>query len=474
MTRYDMIIRNGTLVTSEGVTAADVAIADQQIAAIGLALDGTSQSEIDATGLHIFPGLIDAHVHFNEPGRTEWEGFASGTRALAAGGATTFFDMPLNAHPPTLDAASFDQKLAAAQASALVDFGLWGGLTPQNLDRLDQLAERGVIGFKAFMSSSGIDDFQSADDQTLYEGMASAARLGRIVAVHAENDQITGLLARRAVAEGRVSARDYLDSRPVVAELEAISRAILLAGETGCKLHIVHVSSGRGVSRVVEARARGVDVSCETCPHYLVLSEDDLAMLGAVAKCAPPLRPLSEQNQLWQHLLSGTLPMIASDHSPAPPSMKGIEQRIENVELKIENDAEPVLNSQFYTLNFFDAWGGISGCQSTLQLLLTDGYLQRQLPLETIAAVTSEFVARRFGLPQKGQLAVGADADLALVDLAHSATLQPDDLHYRHRHSPYVGRTLHGRIVRTILRGTTVFLDGKIVAAPSGRLLRPE
>jgi allantoinase len=300
--------------------------------------------------------------------------------------------------------------------------------------------------------------------------MRRAARLGRIVAVHAENDQITGLMARRAVAEGRTSARDYLESRPVVAELEAISRAILFASETGCKLHIVHVSSGRGVSRVAEARARGVDVSCETCPHYLVLSEDDLESLGAVAKCAPPLRPLSEQNQLWQHLLSGTLPMIASDHSPAPASMKGIE----NEELKIKSGRIDGDNSQSSLLNFFQVWGGISGCQSTLQLLLTDGYRQRKLPLETIAAVTSAFVARRFELPQKGRIAVGADADLALVDLTHSAMLQPGDLHYRHQHSPYVGRTLHGRIARTLVRGMTVFLDGEIVAAPRGRLVRPE
>ena len=413
MALYDLIIRNGALVTAEGITAADIAIADQQIAAIGPALDGTSQAEIDATGLHIFPGLIDAHVHFNEPGRAEWEGFASGTHALAAGGATSFFDMPLNAHPPTLDAASFDQKLAAAQAAALVDFGLWGGLTPQNLDQLDELAERGVIGFKAFMSNSGIDDFQAADDQTLYEGMARAARLGRIVAVHAENDQITGLLARRAVAEGRVSARDYLQSRPVVAELEAISRAILFAGETGCKLHIVHVSSGRGVGQVAEARARGVDVSCETCPHYLVLSEDDLAVLGAVAKCAPPLRPLSEQDQLWQHLLAGRLPMVASDHSPSPPEMKGIS-KTKGKGARATGDGHISVDPSKLTtrqlansIYFFQAWGGISGCQSTLQLLLTEGYFQRKLPLETIASVTSAFVARRFGLPQKGRLARG-------------------------------------------------------------------
>ncbi len=476
MALYDLIIRNGTLVTAAGITAADIAIAEQQIVAIGPELAGTPADEIDAAGLHIFPGLIDAHVHFNEPGRAEWEGFASGTRALAAGGATTFFDMPLNAHPPTLDAASFDQKLAAAQNTALVDFGLWGGLTPQNLDRLDELAERGVIGFKAFMSNSGIDDFQAADDQTLYEGMARAARLGRIVAVHAENDQITGLLARRAVAEGRVSARDYLDSRPVVAELEAISHAILFASETGCKLHIVHVSSGRGVSRVAEARARGVDVSCETCPHYLVLSEDDLATLGAIAKCAPPLRPMSEQNQLWQHLLSGTLPMIASDHSPAPPSMKGIpdqETRRPGDQASDQFAESEAQSSELLALNYFKVWGGISGCQSTLQLLLTDGHMQRQLPLETIADATSTFVARRFGLPQKGRLTVGADADLALVDLTYSATLQPADLHYRHQHSPYIGRTLHGRIARTLVRGITVYLDRKIVAKPIGRLLVP-
>ena len=477
MALYDLIIRNGTLVADDGVAPADIAIADQQIAAIGPALEGTSAAEIDATGLQIFPGLIDAHVHFNEPGRTEWEGFVSGTRALAAGGATAFFDMPLNAHPPTLDVASFDQKLAAAQPAALVDFGLWGGLTPQNLDRLDELAERGVIGFKAFMSNSGIDDFQAADDSTLYDGMACAARLGRIVAVHAENDQITGRLARRAIAEGRTGARDYLRSRPAVAELEAISRAILFAGETGCKLHIVHVSTGRGVSRVAEARARGVDVSCETCPHYLVLDEDDLAELGAVAKCAPPLRPTDEQAQLWQHLLAGTLPMVASDHSPSPPSMKGISDketgRQGDEERRRLREAE-TQNSELKTQNFFKVWGGISGCQSTLQLLLTDGYARRGLPLETIAAVTSEFVARRFGLaPRKGRLAVGADADLALVDLGHSATLHPSDLLYRHRISPYVGRTLRGRIARTLVRGTTVYLDGRIVSPPIGRLLTP-
>ncbi len=447
--QYDLIVRNGTLVTTEGVSRSDLAIADGRIVALALDLGGVGREEIDAEGMHIFPGVIDAHVHFNEPGRTRWEGFATGTRALAAGGTTSFFDMPLNASPPTLDAESFDLKCQAAQSNALVDFALWGGIVPGNRERLDELAERGVIGYKAFMSNSGIEDFASVDDVTLYEGMQSAARLGRIVALHAESEQITSILARRAQAQGRTSVRDYLASRPVLAELEAIERAILFAQETGCALQIVHVSSGRGIALVAEARARGVDVSCETCPHYLVLTGDDMERLGAVAKCAPPLRDRVEQEALWQELFAGNIPMVATDHSPAPADMKT-------------------------DTNFFKVWGGISGCQSLLQLLLTEGYYQRQLPLTTIASITSEYIARRFGLwPRKGGLAIGSDADLALVDLQMHGELSADDLYYRHPHSPYVGRTLRGRVRRTMVRGNTVFLAGQFTPRPVGRLLKP-
>lgn len=450
MPDYDVIIRNGTLVMPNGELRADLAAADGQIAAIAPELAGGARETIDAAGLHVLPGVIDAHVHFNEPGRAEWEGIASGTRALVAGGTTAFFDMPLNAHPPTLDAASFDLKLAAMRASALADFALWGGLTPDNLDTLGELAERGVIGFKAFMSNSGIDDFHAADDLTLYEGMRRAARLGRIVAVHAESDALTAALARRALAEGRVGVRDYLASRPVVAELEAIGRAILYAGETGCALHIVHVSSGRGVALVAEARARGVDVSCETCAHYLALTDEDAERIGALAKCAPPLRGRDEQAALWQLLLDGTLPMVTSDHSPAPASMKTGD-------------------------DFFKIWGGISGCQSLLAVLLTEGHARRRLPLATVAASTAGYVAQRFGLaPRKGRIAEGADADLALVDMRQRYRLDAADLQYRHRHSPYVGREFHGRVVRTLLRGATIFRDGRAVAAkPAGQLLTP-
>lgn len=453
MSDYDLLLRGGTLVGDADLMRADLAVADGRIVAVGSDLVGSAHEEVDVTGLHIFPGLIDAHVHCNEPGRSEWEGFATATAALAVGGATTFFDMPLNAHPPTTDVDAFELKLAAARASSMIDFALWGGLVPGNLHQLAPLAEHGVIGFKAFMSNSGIDDFLAVDDITLYEGMIEAARLGRIVALHAESDNITGALARRALAEGRTGVRDYLASRPVIAELEAISRAITFAEETGCPLHIVHVSSGRGVVLVAAARARGVDVSCETCGHYLALTEDDVETLGAIAKCAPPLRPQSEVDALWAHLCDGTLPMVASDHSPAPAEMKQFHGA--------EHD-------------FFRVWGGISGCQSTLHVMLTEGYERREMPLPLIATVTAGFVARRFNLPRKGRIALGYDADLALVDLAAHDTLRAEDLRYRHRHSPYVGREWHGRVVRTIVRGTTVVQDGTIASAPVGQLVVPE
>jgi len=314
MSTYDMILRGGTLVTSDGPSEADLAVADGRIADISPELEGGAQEEVDASELHVFPGAIDAHTHLNEPGRTHWEGFATGSRSLAAGGVTTYVEMPLNAHPPTLDAESFDLKFAAAEASSLVDFGLWGGLVPGNVGRLDELAERGVVGFKAFMSNSGIEDFEAADDLTLFEGMQRAAELGLPVLVHAENDQITSRLARRAMAEGRTTMRDYLDSRPVAAELEAIGRAILFAEETGCSLHVVHVSTGRGVAIVAAARARGVDVTCETCAHYLVLTEDDAEELGAVAKCAPPLRPRRDLESLWDQISEGNAPARAHVH----------------------------------------------------------------------------------------------------------------------------------------------------------------
>ncbi len=448
---YDLIIRHGTVVTPEGEAHADVAVADGVIAAVGPELAGDAREELDARGLHLFPGLIDAHVHFNEPGRADWEGWATGSAALAAGGGTVAVEMPLNANPPTCDAASFAQKLAYAEANALTDFALWGGLVPGDLSRLDELAASGVIGFKAFMSASGTPEFAAADDLTLYEGMARAARLNLPVAVHAESEALTAALAARAVAAGRLSARDYLESRPVVAELEAIQRALLFAAETGCRLHIVHVSCGRGVALVSEARARGVDVTCETCPHYLVLTDEDVERIGAAAKCAPPLRASADQAELWARLFAGEVAFVASDHSPAPATMKGQSQA-----------------------GFFGIWGGIAGAQSTLELLLTEGHHRRGLSLPAIAALTAANVAKRLRLaPRKGTIAPGADADLALVDLGVEWTLSSDDLRDRHRLSPYIGRALRGRVVRTLRRGQTIYHQGRVAEGAGGRLIRP-
>ena len=443
----DLVVRGGTVVTVTGSRRADVAVADGRVAAVGRDLPG-GRAELDARGLHVLPGLVDGHVHLNDPGRAEWEGVPTGSAALAAGGVTTYVDMPLNAHPPTVDGASFDAKLAATTGHARVDFALWGGLVPGPAEALEELAARGVVGFKAFMSASGVADFPAADDLTLLDGMRVAARLGLPVAVHAESDVLTAGLAARAVAAGTTTMRDYLASRPVVVELEAIGRALTLAREARCALHVVHVSTGRGVALVAAARAEGLDVSCETCPHYLVLDEEDAGRIGAPAKCAPPLRPAPEREALWAALRAGTLPMVASDHSPGPPELKSGD-------------------------DLFAVWGGIAGAQTSLPLLLDEGHGRRGLTLATLVEVAARFPARRLALAGKGTVEVGADADLALVDLDVSWTLRTADLRQRHPVSPFVGRRLRGRVVRTVLRGRTVAVDGRPTGDPHGRLVRP-
>lgn len=449
MPEFDLILRGATVVTHSGESVSDIGIFGETIAAIAPTLNSSAKQELNLTGLHIFPGLIDSHVHFNDPGRADWEGLDTGSTAFAAGGGTLFFDMPLNSHPPTLDGESFDLKLSQARSKSVTDFALWGGLVPQNIGHLEELAGRGVIGFKAFMSESGIADFSHADESTLRAGMKKAAALKLLVAVHAESDSMTKKLAADEIAAGRTSIRDYLNSRPVKAELEAIRMAIDISGETGCALHIVHVSSGSGVALIAEAKAKNANVTCETCPHYLVLTQTDVERLGAVAKCAPPLRPANEQLRLWHHLNSGDIDTIGSDHSPAPPDMK--------------QDS-----------NFFKVWGGISGVQHTLQLLCSSPHLKPQDTLQRIAKLTSYNVARRFLLPAtKGRIAVGADADLAVLDMKGQFEVSLADLFYRHKQSPYVGLKLRGRLRRTILRGKTIFQDGKLIAKPSGNLVKP-
>jgi allantoinase len=440
----DLVIRDAIVIGPHGPEGMAIGVEGGRIVALSPEIAERARETMDARGLHAFPGIIDAHVHFNDPGRADWEGVLSGSSALAAGGGTCFIDMPLNSSPPTLDRGSFEAKLAALTGRARTDFALWGGLTPDNLGELEALAECGVVGFKAFMSSSGIEDFRSCDDETLFRGMRIAARLGLPVAVHAENDGMTRALAAEARGSGKNAARDYLGSRPVAAEAEAITRALLFAAETGCALHVVHTSSSRGVELVRQAvEARLCDASCETCPHYLLLSEEDVLRLGAPAKCAPPLRSPEERDKLVAQVAAGRVDTVGSDHSPSPPEMKK-------------------------SRDFFEVWGGIAGIQSTLRVLLT-----LDLPLRLIADLVSENVARRFRLPGKGGIRVGVDADIALVDLSGAGVLRAEELLSRHRLSPYVGRTLKGTVRRTIVRGRTVFQDGKVTGDHPGMFLRP-
>jgi allantoinase len=440
----DLAIRNATVVTPSGVVRADIGVEDGFITAISPELPGAAD-EIDAEGLLALPALIDIHVHFNEPGRTDWEGAATGSRALAAGGGVLFFDMPLNSSPCTVSAAAFNQKRTALESASITDFGLWGGLIPHSVDALEEMAARGAIGFKAFLANSGLAEFPRADDLTLYRGMSIAARIGLPVAVHAENEEITAGLAREAIAKGRTSMSDFLQSRPVIAEVEAITRAAAIARETGVKLHIVHVSSGSGVAAAIEARALGTDVSIETCAHYLFFTEEDACRLGAVAKCAPPLRAAPERDSLWDRLSAGDVDVVASDHSPAPPEMKT-------------------------GADFFAIWGGIAGVQSTLPVLLDRRGLD---PVQT-ARLTAGFAARRFQLANRGAIEIGNQADFVLVDRAAPSTLAVEHLFQRHKQTPYLGVTLRGVVRRTILRGRTIFHDGVIANGPNGRLVTPE
>jgi allantoinase len=440
---HDRVIRGGTVVTPDGLVSADVGIAGGEIVVVAPDLPG-GRENVDARGLIVMPAVVDVHVHFNEPGRTGWEGAATGSRALAAGGGALFVDMPLNSTPCTVTAAAVDEKRAALEASSITDFALWGGLVPDHIGDMAPMAGRGVVGFKAFMSSSGLPEFPRADDATLIEGMREAARLDLPVAVHAECEELTTGLARRASG---AAVRDFLASRPVVAELEAIQRALLFAAETGVALHIVHISSGRGAAMAFEARSRGVNVSIETCPHYLMFTDEDVERLGTIAKCAPPLRPAAEQDRLWSEIAHGHVDVIGSDHSPSDPALK----------------SGP----------FMSAWGGIAGVQSTLAALLEGGYRQRGLPLERIAELLATSPARRFRLARKGAIAAGYDADLVLIDPLASFTLDADHLEQRHKTSPYVGRHFRGRVLQTICRGETIYRDGRVTAVTSGRFVRP-
>ncbi len=445
----DLVIRGGSVVLPTGQRPLDIAVTNGIISAIGSEVrDGAEV--IDATDLVVLPGVVDAHVHFNEPGRADWEGWEAGTRGAAAGGVTTVLEMPLNAHPPTTTPAAFDQKLAVASQKALVDFGLWGGLVPNNLDNLQILHQRGVVGFKAFMSHSGIDDFPRVPDGVLAVGLKVAARLGAIVGVHAESQE----LLDRGAAQPDPSRLSWCRARPPAAEVEAIRRLLvgMRGAGKGVRAHVVHVSCAEGLAEVDAARNKGVSITAETCPHYLAFTEEDFERIGPPLKCAPPIRDAATRDALWREVLAGRVDLIASDHSPCPAADKQ----------KGEHD-------------IWQAWGGVAGIQTTLPLLITEGVHERGLSFERLAHLTATSPAQLFGLyPRKGAIAVGADADFALVQPEQPMVLEPRWLQTRSGVSPYLGREFLGMVVRTIVRGRTVSLNGEVVGQPGwGQFVKP-
>jgi allantoinase len=453
MNTYDLCITNALLIDEDGAWQGGLGVRDGKIVA---RFEGEvachADRMIDAGGLPLLPGLVDAHVHFNEPGRTDWEGFTHGSMAAAAGGVTTVIDMPLNSAPAVVDETTLLAKAQAIAGHSLVDYALWGGLVTNNVAHLAEQEAAGAVAYKAFMSLSGIDDFPAVTDGVLLDGLCYAATVDALVAVHAESEALTSHLTAQLRAQGRIDRRAWLESRPPVAELDAIIRALLLAREAKARLHVVHVSIADGVDAVQQARSMGLSVTCETCPHYLVLDEEDFVRIGPDAKCAPPLRSRMMVEELWQRVLAGQVDTIGSDHSPCPTADKR------------RGDA-----------NIWSAWGGISGVQTMLPLLLDEGVAKRDMPLPLLVKLTAANPARLFGLyPRKGTLRVGADADLVIVDPDAEWTVQPNDLFSRHSHSPYVGRTLRGRVQTTLVRGQVVYHAGKIVGeAGHGRWIVP-
>ncbi len=389
----------------------------------------------DLGDLAVLPGLIDLHVHFNEPGRTEWEGWESGTRAAVAGGLTTVVDMPLNCIPSTTDAASFHEKLASTGGKLWCDVAFWGGAVPDHLHRLDELWECGVLGFKAFLSDPGTAEFQNLDEGQLEDAMRRCAALGAVLLVHAE---WPGALCAPPTEAQPQEYRSWLDSRPLQAEREAIDVLARLARKTGCRVHVVHLSSGS----LADALDRSLMTS-ETCPHYLTFCAEEIEEGQTRFKCAPPIRESSHRESLWRTLHSGDIDLVASDHSPCPPGLK--------------------------SPSFLDSWGGIAGVGYMLSTVW-HGASQRGLGLEVLAEWLAAAPARIAGLEGlKGSLAVGRQADFVVFDPEGESDLLPR--FHRHPGSPFEGRRWRGRIRATYLRGRCVFKEESHPHGPSGRFL---
>ena len=374
----DLLLTNAQVVTDEAVFSGGVAVQDGKIADV-VEGDATiaAREVVDLGGKLLLPGLVDAHVHFNQPGRDHWEGYRTGSMAAAAGGVTTVLDMPLNATPPTTNAAMLALKRDAVRTESVVDYGHWGGLVDDNVSDLPGLIAEGVVGCKAFMSSSGVD-FERVDDDVLFAGLEVAGELGSVIGVHAENEHVTALLGQRLRASGRTDRASWHESRPPATELEAIRRACHWAKAAGGSLHVVHVTIAEGLEEIARAKREGTRVTAETCPHYLFFDQSDFERIGPLAKCAPPLRSRDDVEALWGAVLAGLVDTIGSDHSPCTWQEK--ERGLDDI---------------------WEAWGGISGIQTMLPALLTEGVHRRGLELPALVRMVASNPARLFGLTRR-------------------------------------------------------------------------
>ena len=440
MTRYDTVLHARRLVTAGREQAGCVGVTDGRIAAVEPLesdLEGRRVVEL-GDDVVLLPGLVDTHVHVNEPGRTEWEGFASATRAAAAGGVTTILDMPLNSIPPTVDVAALDVKRGSAQGQCFVDVGFWGGAVPGNLGELTALHAAGVFGFKCFLVHSGVEEFPPLRPEDLEDHLRVLRTVDGLLIVHAEDgDEI-----ERAPSPHSGDYRDFLSSRPRVAEDRAISRVIEAARATGGRAHVLHLSSSDALPLIAAARRDGVRVTAETCPHYLTFAAEEIPGGATQFKCCPPIREADNREQLWRGLADGTIDCIVSDHSPCTPELKRLDLG-----------------------DFAEAWGGISSLQIGLSDVWTEAR-RRGFSLVDVTRWMAERPAQLAGLRRKGRIEPGHDADFCVFAPDDGFVVDPTALFHRNPITPYAGRRLDGVVRSTWLRGQELAGDH-----PRGHLL---
>ena len=438
---HDVVVRAPRAVTAAGASGVCVGITDGRIATVAplsARLDGARVVEL-AEDEVLLPGLVDTHVHVNEPGRTEWEGFETATRAAAAGGVTTILDMPLNSIPPTVDVAALEVKQRAADGKCSVDVGFWGGAVPGNRGDLRALHEAGVFGFKCFLLDSGVAEFPPLSAAELEEHLREVATFGGLMIVHAEDPATID----EAPQPHGPRYGDFLRSRPGSAEDRAIATVVAATRRTGARTHVLHLSSADAVPLLADARREGLPITVETCPHYLTFDAETIGEGATTFKCCPPIREADNRERLWQALADGVVDCVVTDHSPCTPELK-----------------RPDVG------DFGLAWGGVSSLQVGLAAVWTEARA-RGHSLADVVRWTAERPARMAGLRTKGRLAVGCDADLVVFAPDASSTVDAARLQHRNSVTPYAGRRLHGVVRSTWLRGTPIDLDSE----PRGRLL---